>query len=487
MVIKIQSQIDAERPFTLLAWGHWFAFANLILALILSVFYFGPHPAPETFVGWFYLFITWVGHFAFLALACFILTIFPVITIFPYKRHVRGVSAVMASFFQLYLFLDVLAYRGLGYHLTNSSLDQLREVEDVYLNSLGSGYWVLLIAVFITILAYQALLSNYTWKNIAKLQAIRFKNQLAQALFACFFLSHSMHIWADATLNVDIARQASMFPASYPLTAKSLLARHGLIDLNEYKQTKSAQAQFNNSANSFVPSYQEECSLADKPQLNVYLINLDQLNTVKTWLEQNNVAFSWSRQMVVSSDLDTNLFSFNSGLPGLYDGAESDNLSVNNTLGMDLVNVQIHPQQFEPKDAFDNLSNKKAFVFFDTSTQDKFYRTELILVGLDAPNEQAISPQNLIATYINDHLQCPSYVNNNLIDVPFSQLNSDEIITNYADGYFHFIYKDKAMLFEQGQLLSSKTFSSNKKVEEPINIYVVEQAVKKINKKRQKN
>ncbi|WP_370661134.1 DUF3413 domain-containing protein [Psychrosphaera algicola] len=68
------------------------------------VFYFSGSPLPETFIGWFYLLITWVGHFAFISLSCFILTIFPVITLFPYKRHIRGVSAIMAAFFQLFYF-----------------------------------------------------------------------------------------------------------------------------------------------------------------------------------------------------------------------------------------------------------------------------------------------------------------------------------------------------------------------------------------------
>lgn len=487
MVIKLQSQVDAERPFNLLAWGHWFTFANLLLALVLSYFYIGPHPAPETFVGWFYLLITWVGHFSFLALACFILTIFPVITIFPYKRHVRGVSAVMASLFQLYLFLDVLAYRGLGYHLSNSSLDQLSEVEDVYLASLGSGYWFLLLVVFAVILAYQALVSNFTWKRIQSLQAIPFKNHIAKGLFACFFLSHSLHIWADATLNIDIARQASMFPASYPLTAKSLLARHGLIDLNEYNRSKSEQAKLKDISEINAPLMPKSCELEQSPNLSVYLLNITEFEDVKRWLTDNYVAYSWSRQMVVSSDLDSNLFSFNTGLPALYQQTGQSNLNINEVLQAEKLNVQVHPQSFDIQNAFTDLSSKKVFAFFDPDTVEKFYRTDLLLVGMQAPKEQAISPQNLIATYLQESLSCQEYVDSNLIDSPFSSLDSDEIITNYADGFFHFIYKDKAMLFEQGRLISTKTFSTNSKVEEPLNIYVVQRAVKKINKKRRNN
>jgi hypothetical protein len=231
MVINIPNQWRAERPFNLLAWGHWFTFANLLLAMLFSFFYITAEPLPTTFFGWLYLLVSWVGHFAFLSLSGFLLLVFPIITLFPYFKHIRGISAILAALVQLLLFLDVLAFRGLGYHLSATSFQQLSEVEDVYVSLFGNGYWLLTLAVFGFILAFEFVASNFTWKRVQVLQQFRYKNQLATGLVVTFFLSHAIHIWADATLNSDIAKQSSMFPASYPMTAKTLLARYELIDL----------------------------------------------------------------------------------------------------------------------------------------------------------------------------------------------------------------------------------------------------------------
>lgn len=485
MVINLQGQHETERSFNLLAWGHWFTFANLLLALAVSFFYISSSPLPTSFIGWFYLTISWVGHFAFLSLSCFILTIFPVITLFPYKRHIRGVSAIMAAFFQLFLFLDVLAYRGLGYHLSTSSIDQLSEVEDVYLASLGGGYWALLLAVFAGILCYQFLVSNLTWKRIHCLQQYRYKNHLASILFACFGLSHILHMWADATLNTDIAKQSSLFPASYPLTAKDLLARHGLIDIEEYNQNKSRFAFLSNREFEMRPTIVPACDVSDKPNLKVYLLDQALQQPISDWLVANNVAHTASSQLNLSQDLDTNLFNLNTGLPGLYQyGKQSTELDLNTLFEAPKITVQIHQQSFDIEQDFGKLSDQRAYIFYQPEQQQPFYRTSVILVGFRPMAEVPFNPQNIIASYLKDGLNCEQFVTNNLIDPPLDKVNFNEVSSNYTGGYFHLIYKDKSMLFSKGKLISNTTFSTNKKVNETMDIEAVRKAVIKINGRR---
>jgi len=487
MVIKLQKQLDADRPFTLLAWGHWFTFANLLLALVVSFFYIDIAPQPETFSGWAFLLLNWIGHFAFLCLSCFILTIFPVITIFPYKRHIRGVSAILASLFQLYLFLDVLAYRGLGYHLSSSSIDQLREVEDVYLAILGSGYWILLMAVFAVILIYQFFVSNFTWKKIHTLQRFKYKNQLASALFACFLLGHLMHIWGDATLNTDIAKQGAMFPGSYPMTAKTLLARHGLIDLDEYKAIKSQQTNFDVTKFQLNTVDTMQCNAEGLPQLKVHLIAKGEISKVTNWLVTNNLQFQRNKQLSLANDLDTTLFNFNTGLPGVYQYMETPARQyINHQLDSNKISVHVSAGTFDGTQKIDDPAIKRLFVFFEPEAESKFYRTDVILVGFPTINDIAITPQNLIATYVSENEGCRTYVNNNLIDKRYQELSSNDILTNYSEGFFHIIYKDKAMLFEDGQLVSNTTYSNNTPLNEPISIHIVQKAIKKITEKNSK-
>jgi len=487
-LIKLKSQWEIERPFNLLAWGHWFALGNLILALLLSFFYISVSPTPTSFVGWFYLANNWVSHFAFLAIACFIVFIFPIVTLFPYKRHIRGLSAVMASFLQMFLVLDVLAYRSLGYHLSSSSINQLREVEDVYRAFMGNGYWIFLLSIFVLILAYQATLSNFTWKRIQQLQKIRFKNQIAHFLLATFVISHITHLWADATLNSDVAKQRNLFPLSYPLTAKTLLAEYQLIDLDEHKSSKTKRLLVNPTSYQLSPAQPTSCEIEGKADLTITFIDRSNRQDVKKWLKENNLEYQSTSQLNLSKDLDTAIFNFSAGLPGLYQELTGSKTAlINKQLGMDKINIHVHQGKYQLNEAGSLNDKVQVFVFYNPESKKLFYRTEALLIGFAASvdKEQAMQPQNIIASYLADHLDCSDYVNKNLIDQDISSIHSDSIFTNFNQGYFSIVYKDKAMLFQNGNLISNHAFSNGKQLDEKLDLFVVEKAIAQITKKRQ--
>ena len=52
---------------------------------------------------------------------------------------------------------------------------------------------------------------------------------------ACFIASHGIFIWADANNYEKVTNMRSLFPAHYPMTAKSFLSNHGWIDENDRK------------------------------------------------------------------------------------------------------------------------------------------------------------------------------------------------------------------------------------------------------------
>ena len=486
-MIKLKSQWELERPFNLLAWGHWFALGNLFLALLVSFFYISASPLPTSFVGWFYLVNNWVSHFAFLAIAGFIVFIFPIVTLFPYKRHIRGVSAGVAGILQMFLLMDVLAYRGLGYHLSSSSIHQLREVEDVYLNILGFGYWLFLLSAFVLILVYQATISNVTWKRIQQLQNIRYKNQIARVLVASFLISHITHLWADATLNSDVAKQRNLFPLSYPLTAKTLLAEYQLIDLDEYHSSKARRLLINPASYQVAAPLPVSCDIQGKPDLIVTLLNKANEPEIRNWLHSNGIGYQYTSQLNLSKDIDTAIFNFTTGLPGLYQGlANTSDILLNQRFQAEKINVQLSQGHYALPE-FDSKDNTiRAFIFVDQNKEVLFYRTEALLVGFNAieDREQVIQAQNIVASYLSDHLGCRDYVNKNLIDHSINQLNSESILTNFNQGYFNILYKDKKMLFQNGILIANTAFSNGKKLDEKPDLFVVEKAIEQITQKR---
>ena len=124
MNLSQQSQFSSKVS-QLLSWGHWFTFANIGLLLFISLSYLFADSAPTTFVGYLYMFVTWLSHTSFITFIAFVLTIFPLSLVFPYPRHIRGMAAVFATFGASLLTLDAYVYFNLGHYLNSSALPEI--------------------------------------------------------------------------------------------------------------------------------------------------------------------------------------------------------------------------------------------------------------------------------------------------------------------------------------------------------------------------
>lgn len=220
----------------LLNWGHWFCFFNIILALAVTSVYWLSEPLPSSLLGQLYLPLNWIGHTAFLCFLFFILTIFPVSLIFPYQRHVRGLAAVLASCALIVLIFDAYVYAHLGYHIGSASFEQAIDLLRQQIVTNLRNFVLIVLAVGAILLALQLTLSNYCWKKVERLKQTRIGGVALTVFIGSFSLSHLIHIYADASLQYDVTRQDNVLPLSYPATAKTLLARYQLVDLNRRAQ-----------------------------------------------------------------------------------------------------------------------------------------------------------------------------------------------------------------------------------------------------------
>ncbi|WP_438875177.1 DUF3413 domain-containing protein, partial [Bacillus cereus group sp. Bce032] len=80
-----------------MSWGHWFAFFNIIAAMLIGTRYITQTPWPDTFLGQLYLTVSWVGHFSFLVFALYLLILFPLTFLIPSRRLFRFFSVCFAS------------------------------------------------------------------------------------------------------------------------------------------------------------------------------------------------------------------------------------------------------------------------------------------------------------------------------------------------------------------------------------------------------
>ncbi|WP_341661861.1 DUF3413 domain-containing protein [Vibrio sp.] len=221
-----------ERVSRLVGWGHWFAFFNIIAAMLIGTRYITESPWPETLLGQFYLAISWVGHFGFLVFALYLLVLFPLTFLIPSRKLFRLVAVCFATFGLTVLLVDTQAYQKINLHLTPV-------VWEVLLNEEGSSVNIDLQHLFVVlplIFLLQLALSEWVWRKQRRLSHKHIGRPIAILFFVSFITSHLIYVWADAYFYNPITAQKANFPLSYPMTAKSFMERHGLLDRDEYLQ-----------------------------------------------------------------------------------------------------------------------------------------------------------------------------------------------------------------------------------------------------------
>ncbi|MDR7119470.1 DUF3413 domain-containing protein [Rheinheimera soli] len=227
----------------LLNWGHWFTFFNILLALLITSAYWWAEPLPQSITGWLYLVTNWLGHTAFLCFLFFILTIFPVTLIFPYQRHVRGIAATLATLGLVALIFDAYVYQALGYHVGSTSSEQTIDLLRQQVVTNLRNFILITSVVAALLLAIELVLSNLCWKKVPRLQASGLGQPALYLFLGCFVTSHSLHIWADAQLDLDVLKQDNVLPFTYPATANTFLAKYNVLDLSRLQETKAEQLQ----------------------------------------------------------------------------------------------------------------------------------------------------------------------------------------------------------------------------------------------------
>ncbi|RVT49150.1 DUF3413 domain-containing protein [Rheinheimera sediminis] len=227
----------------LLNWGHWFTFFNILLALVITSAYWWAEPLPQSITGWLYLVTNWLGHTAFLCFLFFILTIFPVTLIFPYQRHVRGIAATLATLGLVALIFDAYVYQALGYHVGSASSEQTIDLLRQQVVTNLRNFILITSVVAALLLAIELVLSNLCWKKVPRLQASGLGQPALYLFLGCFVTSHSLHIWADAQLDLDVLKQDNVLPFTYPATANTFLAKYKVLDLSRLQENKAEQLQ----------------------------------------------------------------------------------------------------------------------------------------------------------------------------------------------------------------------------------------------------
>ena len=89
-----------------ISWGHWFAFFNILWAIVIGSRYAFLIDWPHTLWGRAYFFVSLLGHFSFVGFAAYLLIIFPLSFIIKNQRTFRGITVIISTILMTLLVVD---------------------------------------------------------------------------------------------------------------------------------------------------------------------------------------------------------------------------------------------------------------------------------------------------------------------------------------------------------------------------------------------
>lgn len=262
------------------SWGHWFAFANILIATAISSMYLFSSPMADTPLSFIYLMTTWLSHTSFITFLGFVILILPLCYKITNFRVLRASASVISAVGLALLAFDALLYNKSGFHLSMSAAEMVKTEAQGQIDAFGWLQWFYFVLLFVIWLMFQLVIANAIFSRIKRLQRIKIAPYLIASLILCFVVSHAIHVWADAKLYTPVLQQDNMFPLSYPATAKTLMARYGLVDLEEREQQESLQYDSETTRFNYPPQ-QVYCSV-DNTKKVVVLASLDTIDTIRT-------------------------------------------------------------------------------------------------------------------------------------------------------------------------------------------------------------
>ncbi|EER46649.1 hypothetical protein AM305_12215 [Actinobacillus minor NM305] len=254
-----------------IAWGHWFALFNIVVSILIASRYAFNADWPNTLTGKLYFFISLFGHFSFVVFAFYLLCLFPLSFLIKNERGFRGFAVIFATIGQTLLLVDTEVFKQFYLHLSPLVWDLLVNPDDGEL----SRQWQLLFVPMPLILLVEMLYSRWCWQKLRSFNRQTLGKYVALFFICCFTATHLIYAWADMSINRPITSQKANYPLSYPMTARSFLEKHGLVDIGKIEQKIEETGRLD----TFYLDYPKNAlQMTKAPEVNVLLINISGLN-----------------------------------------------------------------------------------------------------------------------------------------------------------------------------------------------------------------
>lgn len=255
-----------------IAWGHWFALFNIVMALAIASRYAFNADWPNTLFGKLYFFISLFGHFSFVVFAVYLLLLFPLSFVITHNRAFRGLSVCVATIGMTGLLVDSEVFKQFYLHLSPLVWDLLVNPDDGEL----SRQWQLLFVPMPMILLLELLYSRWCWNKLRSFNRQKWGKSVALFFLGNFIATHLLYAWSDMALYRPVTAQKANYPLSYPMTARSFLEKHGLINRANLDQEIEASGRLDTFFLNYPKSPLQFSQKTNK--INLLFINLSGLS-----------------------------------------------------------------------------------------------------------------------------------------------------------------------------------------------------------------
>jgi membrane-anchored protein YejM (alkaline phosphatase superfamily) len=303
-------------------WYLWVLLFNLFFAQAISTLYFyRTNTYPESLWAWVFLFFYWCGHLFSLVVVLGLLWWLVLLLVVPAKWQ-KNLTAVFCGFLILLLIVDTVVYAQYRFHINLLVLD-------LFLNGRGqviSFSWQNWLVIFLLAglaLGLELLLARRADRMVQHQNALIFRRRILSFYLSAFLLSHLTYVVADAVFYSPITRLGWVLPFAAPAQAQSFLAKHGLVNVEEFKKRNalkvaSGEQHFN------YPLRAVKCS-APVPKMNVLWIVVDSLraDVLNREVMPNASSLAERSQQFLNHYSGSNttrygVFNMFYGLPGVY-------------------------------------------------------------------------------------------------------------------------------------------------------------------------
>jgi membrane-anchored protein YejM (alkaline phosphatase superfamily) len=194
---------------------------------LIGLGYLASQHIPDSPLGIFYYVVSFIGHYGALTSLIYFLLFAPLVWLFPSYYFSRIWSLILLLLTSSFLVMDAYLFTKYRLHISPFVFNLLQEGEGQKVFDLNQMMVLVAGALLLVLLVFIWIRGESLWRLMQRRFSNPVKNWYLVIIALCFIVSHSLHIYGDATGKLAITQWAQLFPLHYPATARAALKELG--------------------------------------------------------------------------------------------------------------------------------------------------------------------------------------------------------------------------------------------------------------------